>query len=85
MCQTTEWMVNSGMKSWSTIAAAFAKRLAGCPEGEIKMQLLRDAAVREWCLPEIARHLDRTKDKEFFAMYDRARVTFAGEKPPDDR
>jgi hypothetical protein len=85
MCQTTEWMVAQGVKSWSAIAAAFAQRVTGCPDAELKIKFLRDATTREWCLPEIARHLDRGTEKDFFAMYDRARETFAGEKPRDER
>ncbi len=85
MRQTTEWMVASGLKPWSMIASALTQRLGVCPSDEIKIQLLRHATVSEWCLPEIARHLDRNKDTEFFAMYDRARQTFAGEKPGPDR
>jgi hypothetical protein len=84
MAQTTEWMVNSSLKSWSLVAAAFAKRLASCPDDKKKIDLIRIATTRTWCLPEIARHLDRTQDKEFFSMYDQARMTFGGEPPQDD-
>jgi hypothetical protein len=85
MAATTVWMVENGLKPWPVIAAAFAQRLAACPEGELKIQYLRDATTRPWCLPELARHLDRTKDRNFFDMYDRARQAFTGEKPPEDR
>jgi hypothetical protein len=85
MASTTVWMVESGLKPWPVVAAAFAQRLAACPEGELKIQYLRDAVTRPWCLPELARHLDRAKDRAFFDMYDRAREAFAGEKPPEDR
>jgi hypothetical protein len=85
MAQTTEWMVSSGMKSWSLMAAAFAKRLAACPDQAQKIDLIRVAVSRPWCLPEMARHLSRENDAEFFAMYDRARETFAAIPPQDDR
>ena len=38
-----------------------------------------------WCLPEIARHLDRNVDKDFFAMYDQAKLKFEGVVPERDR
>jgi glycosyltransferase involved in cell wall biosynthesis len=85
MAQTTEWMVSSGMKSWSLMASAFAKRLAGCPDQAQKIDLIRIATLRPWCLPEMARHLSREQDAEFFAMYDRAREMFASTAPQDDR
>jgi len=86
MAQTTEWMVASGSdSSWVQVAAAFAQRVAQCPDDKIKVDLIREATIRPWCLPELARHLDRTQDKDFFAMYDRARHTFAGKTPQDDR
>ncbi len=85
MCETTEWMVNTGLKSWAMVAAAFAQRLGRCPEDRLRIDLIREATLRPWCLPEMARHLDRAREVEFFSMYDRARQTFAGKSPQDDR
>jgi hypothetical protein len=85
MAQTTEWMVSSGLKAWSLVAAAFAKRLAACPEQEQKIDLIRIATLRPWCLPEMARHLDRAQDKEFFSMFDQAQKLFRDLAAQDDR
>ena len=85
MSETTDWMVSSGMKSWSIVAAAFAKRISACPEPEQMADLIRIATLRAWCLPEMARHLSREKDVEFFAMFDRARQMFGGLKTQEDR
>jgi len=84
MTQTSEWMVGLGLKSWQVIAGAFAKRLAACPDDRKKRDLIRIATLRPWCLPEMARHLDRAADKDFFSMYDQARKAFGGEPPADD-
>lgn len=85
MCETTDWIVTSGLKSWSAIATAFVQRLLRCPDEKLHAYLIREATVRPWCLPEIARHLDRDKEKEFFAMFDKARSKFAGLEPEPDR
>ncbi len=84
MTQTSEWMVGLGLKSWAVIAGAFAKRLTACPDEKKKRDLIRIATIRPWCLPEMARHLDRVTDKEFFSMYDQARKAFGGEPRADD-
>jgi glycosyltransferase involved in cell wall biosynthesis len=85
MAQTTEWMINSGLKPWSLIASSFAKRLAGCPDQEQKIDLIRIATLRPWCLPELARQLSRAQDVEFFAMYDRACEMFGAAPAQEDR
>jgi len=85
MTQTTEWMVGSGMKPWAAVASIFVKRLGRCPREDLKKDLICAATGRVWCLPEIARHLDRTKDKEFFMLYDYARQAFAGKSPRCER
>jgi glycosyltransferase involved in cell wall biosynthesis len=85
MSETTDWMVSSGMKSWSLVAAAFAKRITACPEPEQRADLIRIATVRPWCLPEMARHLSREKDIEFFAMFDRATQMFGALGLQEDR
>ncbi len=55
MCGTTRWMVQTSGKSWKTIAASFAKRMAMCPlEASGTLGVL---ARQEWCLPEIHRQL----------------------------
>jgi len=84
MAQTSEWMVNSGLKSWRLVASAFAKRLADCPDDKKKMELICVATIRSWCLPEMARHLDRTRDKEFFSLYDYARTKFGASSAQED-
>ncbi len=84
MSETTDWMVSAGMKSWSFVAAAFAKRISACPDPAQMVDLIRIATLRPWCLPEMARHLNREKDVEFFAMFDRATSTFGALPPQDD-
>jgi len=85
MCQTTDWMIGLSNKSWSVVAALFAQRLGRCPDVEKKIYFIREAAIRPWCLPEIARHLDPAKETAFFAMYNHARLKFAGIQPQSDR
>jgi hypothetical protein len=85
MCETTRWIVQSGLKTWPAIATALVQRLLRCPDEKLKAYLIREATIREWCLPEIARHLERDKEREFFAMYDVARSMFAGIEPQPDR
>ena len=85
MSETTEWMIESAGKSWHLIAALFARRLAACPDADKQVFLIREAVARPWVLPAIARHLDREEDKEFFALYDKARLKFAGIAPSRDR
>ena len=85
MSETTDWMVSSGMKSWSIVAAAFAKRITACPEPEQRADLIRIATVRPWCLPEMARHLSRENDVEFFSMFDRATQMFGTLTAQEDR
>jgi hypothetical protein len=85
MSETTRWMVESSGKSWQVIAAQFAQRLTRCPDKDKQIFLIREAVARPWVLPEIARHLDRTQDKRFFALYDEARLKFAGIAPSPDR
>jgi hypothetical protein len=55
MCGTTRWMVESSGKSWDVIANNFAKRMAKCPESAI--HTLKALAMKEWCVPEMKRHL----------------------------
>ncbi len=85
MSETTEWMIQSAGKSWHLIAALFARRLAACPDSDRQVFLIREAVARPWVLPAIANHLDRQEDKEFFALYDKARLKFAGIAPSRDR
>ncbi len=85
MAETTDWMVSSGMKPWSFVASNFVKRIAACPDQEQKIDLIRIATLRPWCLPEMARHLSREKDVEFFAMFDRATEMFGDKATQDDR
>jgi hypothetical protein len=85
MSETTEWMIESAGKSWHLIAALFARRLAACPDTDKQVFLIREAVARLWVLPAIAAHLDREEDKEFFALYDKARLKFAGIAPSRDR
>ncbi len=85
MAETTEWMIGSAGKSWQLIAALFARRLAACPDAEKQVFLILQAVARRWVLPAIAHHLDREEDKEFFALYDKARLKFAGIAPSRDR
>ena len=84
MSETTDWMVSSGIKSWSFVAAAFAKRISACPDKDQMVDLIRIATLRPWCLPEMARHLSREKDVEFFAMFDRATGMFGSLRTQED-
>lgn len=84
MAETTQWMVKSGLKPWELIAATFAQRLSRCPDDEIRTYFIREAILRPWCMPEIARHIDRETHKDFFAMYDSARIKFGAEVPRAD-
>lgn len=85
MAQTTRWMVESSRKPWALLAGLFVQRLTRCPNEESRKHFIREAVLRPWCLPEMAQHLDRALDKEFFAMYDQARSAFTGEAPQDER
>ena len=80
----TEWMVKTGLKPWAPGGRRLCQRLAACPDEKIKTYLIREAVLRPWCLPEIARHLDRTQDQPFFSMYDQARITFGAEVSKSD-
>jgi len=80
LAETTAWMVGLSRKPWSLIASLFVQRLALCPHEKTRKELIRQAIIRPWCLPEMARHLDRNENKEFFAMFDPAKEKFAGEK-----
>ena len=55
MCETTRWMVQTSGKPWDFIAAAFQKRMALCPPEALPT--LKLLAAKEWCLPEISRHV----------------------------
>jgi hypothetical protein len=55
MCGTTRWMVESSGKSFDLIANTFAQRMAKCPEAAVAT--LQALAMREWCVPELKRHL----------------------------
>jgi hypothetical protein len=55
MCETTRWMVELSGKSFDFIATTFAKRMTRCPEAAI--HTLRALALKEWCVPELNRHL----------------------------
>jgi hypothetical protein len=55
MCTTTRWMVETSIKSWDVVAKKFAKRMAACPD-EILPEL-KIMASKEWCLPELTRHI----------------------------
>jgi hypothetical protein len=55
MCGTTRWMVESSGKSFDLIAKTFARRLARCPEAALPT--LKILAMKEWCVPEMKRHL----------------------------
>ena len=85
MAETTAWMVESSGKSWQVIAAQIIDRLRRCPEERREAFLRQEAVVRPWVLPEVARHLDRARDKRFFMLYDEARHRFAGIAPSPDR
>ena len=68
--------------------APFIIQLSKGARGYTEKRML-EAIIRaaEDIFPEAiyAVHLDHDRDQSFFAMYDRARVTFAGEKPQEDR
>ena len=68
MAQTTEWLVESSGQPWPAVAALLARRLAACPDAEKKAYFVREATVRPWCLPEIARHLDRAQAADLSAL-----------------
>jgi hypothetical protein len=55
MCETTRWLVETSGKSWDLIAKTFAKRMAQCPESAVPT--LQSLAMKEWCVPELKRHL----------------------------
>jgi len=55
MCKTTQWMVETTGKSWEAVAGMFSKRMALCPPEALAT--LKTLAAKEWCLPEINRHL----------------------------
>lgn len=55
MCGTTRWMIESSGKSFDLIANTFAQRMAKCPEAAVAT--LQALALREWCVPELKRHL----------------------------
>ncbi len=85
MSETTSWMVESSGKSWHIIAAQIIDRLRKCPEVKREAFLRQESVTRPWVLPEVARHLDRERDKRFFILYDEARLRFAGIAPAPDR
>ena len=55
MCGTTRWMIESSGKSFDLIANTFARRMAKCPEAAV--HTLKALAMKEWCVPELKRHL----------------------------
>ena len=57
MCGTTRWMVETSGKSWGLVASTFAKRMAMCPPEAVAT--LKALAAKEWCVPELSRHLNR--------------------------
>jgi glycosyltransferase involved in cell wall biosynthesis len=83
--ETTAWMVELSGKPWSLVASSFLQRIANCPHQKTKDFLFWQATIRDWCLPEMARHLDRNLDEEFFALYDKGSTTFAGQTVTFDR
>jgi hypothetical protein len=55
MCSTSRWMVETSGKSWDVIGKSFARRMASCPAPAVP--ILNALAMKEWCVPEIRRHL----------------------------
>jgi hypothetical protein len=55
MCGTTRWMVETSGKSFDLVAKTFARRMARCPESAVPT--LQSLAMKEWCVPEMKRHL----------------------------
>ncbi len=80
LSETTAWMVGQSRKPWSLVAASYIQRIARCPAEVMRNSLIHQSTIRPWCLPELARHLDRNVDKEFFELYDPFRARFASEK-----
>jgi hypothetical protein len=85
MGETTRWLIETAAEPWPRIAGNFVRRITRCPDKEIRIELLREATLRPWCLPEIARHLDRTREPDFFTIYDRLRASFPSRAPQPDR
>jgi len=55
MCGTTRWLVENSGRPWEAVANAFFRRMAACPpEARRTLEML---AQKEWCLPEIKRHV----------------------------
>jgi glycosyltransferase involved in cell wall biosynthesis len=55
MCATTRWLVETSGKSWDVVAKNFAKRMSLCPTEAVAT--LKALSLKEWCVPELLRHL----------------------------
>ena len=84
MAGTTRWLMETSGESWSRTASAFIRRMLRCPDEKVRLDIMRVAVRRPWCLPEIATHLDPAREPDFFTIYDKLRTTLVdGPVPPD--